>query len=94
VVKLGIRDKYGSLGKFKAVFIVSAPDGSQHEASVSVEQDKWGYVLFPDDFETWAKPGPYSWKCLVDSRQVLSGRFEFMTISTFADQARVYRLER
>jgi len=78
VVKLGIRNKEGrGLDKFTAVCVVSAPDNKQYKAQANLVGDNWGYIIFPDDFTTWAKPGPYSWKCLVDSREVANGGFEF-----------------
>ena len=65
------------MDKFTAVCVVGAPDDKQYRAQTNLVGDNWGYILFPDDFTTWAKPGPYSWKCLVDGREVANGGFEF-----------------
>lgn len=78
VVKLGVRNKEGRrTERFTAVCVVSAPDDKQYRAQTEVVGDNWGYVVFPDDFPTWAKPGPYTWQCLVDGKQVADGGFEF-----------------
>jgi len=77
VAKLGVRDKYGSLGKYTAVWIVSDPDGRQYQAQTMVKGDDTGYVYFPDDFPAYARAGRYSWKCLVDGHEVVHGSFEF-----------------
>jgi hypothetical protein len=89
VVKLGIRDKTGSLDQFTASCIVSAPDGSKHLARVTVRRLGWGYVWYPDDFQAYAKPGRYSWKWLVDGRQVAAGFFEFRSVASYSDQLEV-----
>lgn len=89
-VQIGIRDKNGSLGKFTAVFVLSTPDGRQYETKVTVPEPLgWGYVRFPDDLPTYSKPGQYSWKYIVDGREVVTGKFEFTTVSWYADQLRV-----
>jgi len=77
VAKLEVRDKYGSLGKYTAVWIVSAPDGRQFQAKKTVERDDFGYVYFPDDFSALSEPARYSWKCFVEGHEVVHGSFEF-----------------
>jgi len=77
IAKLGVRDKFGSLGKYTAVWIVSAPDGSQYETKTTVEGDDWGYVYFPNDFPALQQSGRYSWRCVVDGHEVVHGSFEF-----------------
>jgi hypothetical protein len=78
VVKLGIGNKEGrSSDRFIVVCVVNAPDDKQYRAQKNVVGINWGYMLFPDDFRTWAKPGPYTWKCLVDGKEVADGGFEF-----------------
>jgi hypothetical protein len=77
VAKLGVRDKYGSLGGYTAVWIVSAPDGAQYQAKKTVVGDDNGYVFFPDDFPTYSKVGRYSWKYFVNGHEVVHGSFEF-----------------
>lgn len=92
IVELGVRNKTGSLDRFAAVWIVTAPDGSRYGAKARVERLNIGIVKFPDDFQTNAKPGRYSWKCLVDGRQIAVGSFEFKTVETYSDQLTVRRL--
>ncbi len=78
VVKLGIRNKEGrSSDRFTVVCVVNAPDDKQYGAQKNVVGDNWGDMLFPDDFRTSAKPGPYTWKCLVNGKEVADGGFEF-----------------
>ena len=77
IAKLEVRDKLGSLGKYTAVWIVSAPDGKQFQTKKTVERDDFGYVYFPDDFAAASEPGRYSWKCFVEGHEVVHGSFEF-----------------
>jgi hypothetical protein len=91
VAKLGIRSKDGrSSDKFTVVCVVNAPDEHQYRAQKNVVGDSWAYMLFPDDFQTWAKPGPYTWKCLVDSKEVATGDFEF-TGASYSNVLKVSR---
>ena len=91
VVELGVRNKTRSLDKFTAVWIVNAPDGRRYEAKATVERLNIGIVRFPDDFQTYSKPGQYSWKCLVEGRLAAAGSFEFRTVATYSDQLTVHR---
>ncbi len=90
-VKLGVRDKYGELESYEALFVVTGPDGKQYKAEKHVSGDEWGFCYFPDDFDTYAKPGKYSWECIVGGEVVLNGDFEYMTVDSYSDQARVMR---
>jgi hypothetical protein len=77
-VELGIRDKLGDLGRYTAVFVVTAPDGEQHKATRQVVESDMGYILFPDDFKTdWDRDGKYKWQCRVDGKVVSEGAFEY-----------------
>ena len=97
-VRLGIRDKYGDLGSYKALFVVTDPDGERYKAEKDVSGKAWGDVYFPGDFiyekpgkyswKPYGRPGKYSWKCIVGERTVASGRFEY---KGFEDQARILR---
>lgn len=91
VIELGVRNKTGSLDKFTAVWTVREPDGTLHKATATVERDDSGDVRYPDDFNTYSRPGRYSWKCLVDGREVATGSFEFRTVATYSDQLTVHR---
>ena len=86
-VQIGVRDKYGELESYKARFVVTGPDGEQYKAEKDVSGDEWGFCYFPDDFETYAKPGKYSWECIVGGEVVINGHFEYIT----SDQAKIMR---
>ena len=53
-----------------------------------VIEDQWGYAHFPDDFETYAKSGKYSWKCIVNDRPVIQGEFEYIG---YAGEAKILK---
>ena len=86
VVEVGVRNKNGNRDKYTAVWIVSEPDGVRRGSTATVERDNWGYVLYPDDFRIYAKPGRYSWECLVDGRQVAAGFFVYKSVAGYSDQ--------
>jgi len=90
-VQLGVRDKYGSLKKYKALFVVKDKNGKEYKVEKDVENDKWGYVYFPDDFKVYGEVGDYTWKCFVDGKVVASGKFRLTTSKTYCDQATVMR---
>lgn len=48
---LGIRDKYGDMGSFNALFVVTAPNKKVFRAQTTTTQDEWAYVNFPADFD-------------------------------------------
>jgi len=89
LVELGVRDKYGRLGSYNALFVVTSPDGNQYRTKRRLSGDEFGYVYFPHDFGTYAKPGTYSWECIVGGNAVVSGRFEYKSVDGYSDQARV-----
>jgi hypothetical protein len=51
VVILGIRDKWGTLGSFTALYVVTAPSKKKFRARTTTTQDDWAYISFPDDFD-------------------------------------------
>jgi len=79
-VKLGIREKWGTIPNYKATFLVEGPEGLSLTATIQVRDSMSGYVTFPDDFErNWAPDGAYKWSATVNGKQVVFGRFEFFT---------------
>lgn len=90
-VQLGIRDKYGSLKSYKAVFVVKSENGTEYKVEKNVKDDAWGYAHFPDDFKVSTAPGDYSWNCLVNGKIVVNGNFKLSTVKTDCDQVTVMR---
>ena len=90
-VQLGIRDKYRELTKYDALFVVTDSNGKEYKFHQEVSDDNWGYAYFPDDFSVYAKPGKYSWECIVNRDIVASGQFEYRTVDTHCDQVKVFR---
>ena len=74
-VQLGVRDKYGSIGKYTATFIVTDPDKKEFTTSITVKNDDFGYVTFPSDFKTYMKTGKFTWKCVVGGKAIFNGEF-------------------
>lgn len=90
VVQLGVRNKFGNRAKYTATWIVmSGVDGTRYEAKATVERNNWGFVYYPGDFHTYAKPGGYTWACLVDGKRVAAGSFEFKSVQGYSDQLEV-----
>ncbi len=86
-VQLGIRDKLGVLGKYTAVFVVTAPDGERQRATRQVVdsdvENDWGEVSYPGDFGALLyQSGTYRWECRVDGEVVAKGTFEYKSMST------------
>jgi len=77
VTKLGIRNKYGSLKKYKITFTVKQPDGSNVKTDKNGGGDGWVYVLFPDTFQTYTKPRKYTWKATVEQYTIAKGEFKY-----------------
>lgn len=90
-IKLGILDKYGSLGPYKATFKVhNEKTGENFTLVKELEKGQAGVdVLFPSDpadvdyFKNDAgvaaqvKPGSYTWQCEVNGKKAVGGHFEF-----------------
>lgn len=81
VIQLGVWDKAGNAKSNNTTFIVTAPDGKQYKATSSEPLDNWVYVSFPDNFspylETTSIYTTYSWKAVVDGKNVASGNFKW-----------------
>ncbi|MFO7810064.1 MAG: hypothetical protein R6V47_01660 [Candidatus Delongbacteria bacterium] len=77
-IQLGVRDKNGALEFYDAVFVVTAKKGGKKfEKNIQVKKDKWGFVLFPEDFKAVVKDGDYDWECRVDGNVTAYGRFTY-----------------
>jgi hypothetical protein len=78
IVELGIRDKYGDLGKYTATFIINAPDGKQHKVIKNVVGSDWGEAVFPKDFgSVYLQNGNYTYKKMVGNKVVGTGSFQY-----------------
>lgn len=49
-VVLGVRDKWGTLGNYRATFVVTAPGRKTFRGTASTTGDEWAYINFPGDF--------------------------------------------
>ena len=90
-IKLGVLDKYNSLGGFTAVFIVTNErTGQEFMLTKQVPKGESGLdVLFPtepsdpDYFKNMQglaaqpTPGRYTWECRVNGKKAVSGHFTF-----------------
>jgi hypothetical protein len=77
-IVLGVRDKYGELGSYVAVYVVTGPDKKKYRLRKQVYGTDWGYVTFPDDFgEMPSVGGMYSVDCLVDGKVVTKDAFRY-----------------
>lgn len=77
VAVLGIRDKFGTLGSYDAVFIVTTPDNERVSKSIHTSESRSADLVFPDDFNTrWGRLGTYRWSAQVNGREVLYGSFQ------------------
>ena len=79
VVRLGIRDKGGHVGTYRAVFVVTAPDKREYSSAKNGSGTAEVAASFPSDFGAeWTK-GVYSWSCAIGGRRILQGSFEYCT---------------
>ena len=90
-VKMGILDKYGSLGQYTATFVVrEEKSGKEYFLTKEVPKGESGLdVLFPTEasepnyFKTAggagavAVAGLYTWECRVNGKRAVGGRFTF-----------------
>lgn len=74
-VQLGVRDKFGQ-GNYKAEFVVVGRKGEPYRFSRRVLRDEFSYAVFPQDFGGYAEAGKYTWKCIVNGKAVVTGKFE------------------
>jgi hypothetical protein len=94
-VKLGVLDKYGSLGQYTATFVVrEEKSGKEYLLTKQVPKGESGIdVLFPTEpsdpvyFKTAtgagavATAGAYTWECRVNGKRAVGGRFTFPEVS-------------
>jgi hypothetical protein len=94
-VKLGILDKYGSLGQYTATFVVrEEKTGKEYFLTKEVPKGESGIdVLFPTEptesnyFKTasgggaLATAGLYTWECRVNGKRAVGGRFTFPEVA-------------
>ncbi len=90
-MKLGVMDKFGSLGAYTAKFVVTnTTSGKSYFLAKEVANGQNGIdVIFPSEpsepdyfkAETGeagrALPGNYTWECQVGGKKVVGGRFSF-----------------
>ncbi len=75
-VTLGVRDKWGSLGRFTATFIVTAPNGKTFRGQMATTQDEWAYIDFPSQFSGSPRAGG-NYKVVFSVNGVVIGRDKF-----------------
>lgn len=94
-VKIGILDKYGSLGQYSATFVVREDKtGKEYFLTREVPKGESGIdVLFPTEpsdpnyFKTAAgagastTAGTYIWECRVNGKRAVGGRFTFPEVA-------------
>ena len=82
-VTLGLRDKWGTVGRYTASFVVTAPSKRKtrvpkFQGWTTVSGDDFGYISFPDDFD--GKPlagGTYTVIFYADGIIVGRDKFKF-----------------
>lgn len=94
-VKIGILDKYGTLGQYTATFVVrEEKTGKEYLLTKEVPKGESGIdVLFPTEpsepnyFKTAAgigaaaTAGLYTWECRVGGKRAVGGRFTFPEVA-------------
>lgn len=90
-VKLGVLDKYNSLGGYNPVFVVICErDGQEYFLEKTVPKGESGIdVLFPSEpsdpeyfknvkgLAAQPQPGRYTWECRVKGKKVVGGHFTY-----------------
>ena len=77
-VVLGVRDKWGTLGSFRATFVVTAPGGKTFRGAASTTGDEWAYINFPDDFSgNPSATGTYTVVFYVNGVRIGRDRFRY-----------------
>jgi hypothetical protein len=75
VATFAVRNHSGQI-KYKAVFVLTAPDNKQYEREKDGTNDEWVEVVFPIDFNVKdVVPGKYEWKCLINKKVVALDSF-------------------
>lgn len=77
IVKIGVRNKYGWLDSYRVTFVVKQPNQKEVTAGKVASGDESIYVYFPDDFETFVKPGKHVWRAVVKGHIIGQGTFEY-----------------
>lgn len=94
-VKLGVVDKFGQLGAYRARFVViNQRTGKEYILVKDIEKGQNGIdVIYPspaseaDYFKAvsgesgTALPGSYTWECQVGGKKVVGGRFSFSEVT-------------
>jgi hypothetical protein len=83
-IQLGVRDKYGALGTYTAVFVVNGPNGSTYRAQQQPNDLGWCFVYFPMSFQAFGAPGNYLWHAEVNGNIVVQGQFRMTNNSVTA----------
>jgi hypothetical protein len=86
-VRLGIREKDGVIEPYEAMFIVTDKNGKEYKATKQVGKYMMGYVLFPDDFGGYTSSSSYQWKCIVNDKIIVEGKFDYAHNSVLIDDA-------
>lgn len=90
-IKLGVLDKYNSLGGYEAIFIVTDEKSqAQYMLTKQIPKGESGIdVLFPSEpsepeyfknmkgTSAQPVPGRYTWECRVNGKKAVGGRFTF-----------------
>jgi hypothetical protein len=79
VVRLGIRDKGGQVGAYRATFVVIAPDKREYSSAKNGSGTAEVTASFPRDFGAEWIRGVYTWNCTIGGRMILQGSFEYCT---------------
>jgi hypothetical protein len=77
-IQLGVRDKYGAIGKYQARFMIEG-SGRAYSLNKIIKGDEWGFVYFPKDFHVLIISGDYSWKVVVNGNVVGKGNFHLVS---------------
>lgn len=81
-VVLGVRDKNGTSPLYTVVFSVTEPPGGIVSTTIKGKGSEFPSSRFPADFNTYFKPGKYSWRATVGGKEVASGRFAYESVGT------------
>ena len=79
LVMLGIRDKGGRVGTYRAVFVVTGPDKRQYSSAKNGSGTAELAASFPHDFGAEWTRGVYTWNCTIGGRTIVQGSFEYCT---------------
>ena len=81
VVQLGMRSKYGEQFEYPVQFVVTDPTGKTFKVDRVVQgSGDWVFTYFPDNFNTYLKPGDYKWVGLVNGVETATGMFRLSSM--------------